>query len=142
MIKQNVRTIRLLIPANKATPGNPVGPILGQYGINLLNFCKEYNDRTKHLLGSLIPVKVTIYNNKSYSFVLKSEPTVTLLLRSANINKGSSNPKKSNIGTISMDNILQIAKVKLKDLNVLQLDKACSIILGTAKSIGLQVLPS
>jgi large subunit ribosomal protein L11 len=140
MIKKIKTIIKLTLSAAKATPAPPVGPILGQYGINIISFCKEYNNKTKDKIGSIIPVEITVYNDKSYTFILKTPPVSKLLLKETNINKGSSNPKFEIVGTITKKQIEKIANIKLPDLNTNNIDSAIKIIEGTTKNMGIKIL--
>ena len=139
MIKKIKALIKLDLLAGKATPAPPVGPVLGQHGINIIAFCKDYNLKTQDKIGLIIPVKLTIYDDKSYSFLLKSSPTSSLLLNALNLKKGSSNPKTKIIGTLDIKQLKEIAKLKLNDLNTQNLDKALSIIIGTALNMGIKI---
>lgn len=132
--------VKLALPAGKATPAPPIGPALGQYGVNLSIFCKEYNEKTINNLGTIIPVKITIYQDKSYSFILKSPPASVLLAKYANIKKGASEPNKQSMGTISLNQIREIVLIKLNDLNTKDIHSAISIISGTAKSMGIKII--
>lgn len=140
MAKKIKVIVKLALTAGKATPAPPVGPSLGQYGINLVSFCKEYNAKTSNQIGQIIPVKITIYEDKSYSFVLKSSPSAFLILKAANLKKGASKPNHEKIATISSSQIEEIAKMKLFDLNTNSLEKAISIIKGTAKNMGILII--
>jgi large subunit ribosomal protein L11 len=137
MIKKVKAIIKLALSAGNAKPNPPIGPVLGQYGINIKNFCTEYNNKTINQNGLIIPVKITIYDDKSYTFILKSPPTSILLLKYANIKKGSAFPNKQFIGKLTKDQLLEIAKIKLQDLNTLDLQKAILSIIGTAKNLGI-----
>ena len=139
MIKKIKTFIKLALTAGKATSAPPVGPALGQYGINIISFCKEYNLKTADQIGLVIPVKITIYEDKSYSFILKSPPTSILLLKFLNQKKGSSEPNKKIIGSINKEQLLEIAKIKFNDLNTNNISKALLIIEGTAKSMGIKI---
>lgn len=139
MAKKIKALVKLALPAGKATPAPPVGPALGQHGVNISLFCKEYNAKTIESIGTIIPAKITIYEDRSFNFILKSPPTSILLLKYAGVKKGSSNSKKSYIGTITNSQIKEIALLKLKDLNTTNIDKAIQIIIGTAKNIGIKV---
>ena len=132
--------VKLALPAGKATPAPPVGPALGQHGVNIAAFCKEYNAKTLEKLGLIIPVKITIYEDRSYTFILKSPPASILLAKYANVKKGASQPNKEKIGTVSFEQIKEIATIKMNDLNTVDLEKAVLIIQGTAKSMGIQVV--
>lgn len=139
MAKKIKAFVKLALTAGKATPAPPVGPALGQHGVNIAAFCKEYNGKTQDKLGLVIPVKITIYEDRSYSFILKSPPASVLLAKYANVSKGAAQPNRENVGTVSLAQIKEIAKIKLVDLNTNNLDKAILIIEGTAKSMGIKV---
>lgn len=139
MAKKIKAFVKLALMAGKATPAPPVGPSLGQHGINIAAFCKEYNNKTQDKIGLVIPVKVTIYDDRTYSFVLKSPPASVLLAKYANIPKGSAQPNLKCVGTVSLDQVEEIAKLKLADLNTDNLAKAILIIKGTAKSMGINI---
>ena len=139
MAKKIKAFIKLALPAGKATPAPPVGPALGQHGVNIANFCKEYNARTTDKVGLIIPVKITVYEDRSYTFILKSPPASVLLAKYANIKKGASIPNKDHVGTVTLDQIEEIAKIKMPDLNTNNLEQACLIIKGTAKNMGIKV---
>jgi len=139
MIKKIKAFVKLALPAGKATPAPPVGPALGQHGVNISIFCKEYNAKTLDRVGTIIPAKITIYEDKSFHFVLKSPPTSVLLLKSCEIKKGSAQSKKNFIGTITNSQIKEIALLKLKDLNTTNINKAIKIIIGTAKNMGIKI---
>jgi large subunit ribosomal protein L11 len=140
MAKKIKAFVKLALPAGKATPAPPVGPALGQHGVNIAAFCKEYNAKTVEKIGLIIPVKITIYEDKSYSFLLKSPPASVLLAKFANIKKGASQPNKENVGSVSLDQVKEIATIKMNDLNTESLEKAISIIKGTAKNMGIKVI--
>lgn len=139
MAKKIKAFVKLALMAGKATPAPPVGPSLGQHGINIAAFCKEYNNKTQDKIGLVIPVKVTIYDDRTYSFILKSPPASVLLAKYANVTKGSAQPNLKYIGTVSLDQVQEIAKLKLADLNTNNLAKAVLIIKGTAKSMGINI---
>jgi large subunit ribosomal protein L11 len=132
--------VKLQLPAGKATPAPPVGPALGQHGVAIMNFCKEYNERTASLAGQIIPVVITVYEDRSFSFVTKTPPAPDLLRRAAGIQKGSGNPLKTKVGSVTGAQILEIAELKLKDLNAIDLPGAIKQIEGTARSMGLEVV--
>jgi large subunit ribosomal protein L11 len=140
MAKKIKAFVKLALPAGKATPAPPVGPALGQHGVNIAAFCKEYNAKTAEKIGLIIPVKITIFEDKSYTFLLKSPPASILLAKFANIKKGASEPNKQKIGTVTVDQVKEIARLKLADLNTENLDKAILIIKGTAKNMGIEVI--
>jgi large subunit ribosomal protein L11 len=139
MAKKVKAIIRLQIPAGKATPAPPVGPALGQHGINIMAFCKEYNERTASQDGFIVPAEITVYEDRSFSFVTKMPPVSDLLRRALGVEKGSSNPGSVAAGTISRDTVYEIARTKMKDLNTTDLDKAVRIVAGTARSMGVEV---
>ena len=131
--------IKLPIPAGKATPAPPVGPALGQHGLNLMGFCKEFNERTAKDAGLIIPVVITVYQDRSYSFVTKTPPAAVLLKKACKIESGSGVPNKTKVATISKDAIKQIAEQKMVDLNASSVETAMSMIAGTARSMGIVV---
>jgi large subunit ribosomal protein L11 len=139
MAKKIKAFVKLALSAGKATPAPPVGPALGQHGVNIAAFCKEYNAKTAEKMGIIIPVKITIYEDKSYSFILKSPPASVLLAKYANIKKGSAQPNREIVGTVTLDQIREIATIKMNDLNTENMEVALSIIQGTAKSMGIKV---
>jgi large subunit ribosomal protein L11 len=139
MAKKIKAFIKLALPAGKATPAPPVGPALGQHGVNIGSFCKDYNAKTADKIGLIIPVKITVYDDKSYSFVLKSPPASVLLIKYAGIKKGASQPNRENVGVISQEQLNEIAQIKLPDLNTTSLSRAALIIEGTARSMGIQI---
>ena len=131
--------IKLQIPAGQATPSPPVGPALGQHGVNIMEFCKAFNSKTQGQEGSIIPVIIDVYKDKSFSFITKSSPASALLKQAAGIAKGSSNPSKESVGTVTQEQVREIAKVKMEDLNAEDIEAAMRIIAGSAKSMGLKV---
>jgi large subunit ribosomal protein L11 len=139
MAKKIKAFVKLALAAGKATPAPPVGPALGQHGLNIAGFCKEYNARTADKNGLIIPVKITVYDDRSYSFILKSPPASVLLAKFANIKKGASEPNKQNVGTVTLDQVKEIAEIKMEDLNTKDIEKAVLIIKGTAKNMGILV---
>lgn len=139
MAKKIVGLVKLALPAGKATPAPPVGPALGQYGSNIIMFCKEYNARTADKVGLVIPVEISIYEDRSFSFILKTPPASILLAKAAGIKKGSGTPNVNKVGYISLEQLKEIAEVKLQDLNTQDIEKAMLIISGTANSMGIQV---
>ncbi len=139
MAKKIKAFVKLALSAGKATPAPPIGPALGQFGVNIQSFCKEYNAKTADQVGLVIPVKITIYEDKSYSFILKSPPASVLLLQYAKAKKGAKEPNRQVIGTITSSQIEEIAKIKFADLNTKNLSKAVLIIQGTAKSMGIAI---
>ena len=142
MAKKITGYIKLQIPAGKATPAPPVGPALGQHGVNIMDFCKSFNARTsaKDQEGLIIPVVVTVYADRSYSFVTKTPPASVLLKRAAGIAKGSGEPNKNKVGKVTEKQVEEIAKLKLVDLNAYDLPAAVNIVKGTARSMGIEVV--
>ena len=139
MAKKVVALIKLALDAGKATPAPPVGPALGQRGVNIVMFCKEYNARTSDKIGLVIPVEITVYEDKSYTFILKTPPASVLLAKAAGVAKGSGNPKSEIVGSITKKQLLEIAETKLPDLNTSNKEAAMKIIEGTAKNMGITV---
>jgi large subunit ribosomal protein L11 len=140
MGKKKVRAIlKIELEAGKATPAPPVGTALGPHGINIMEFCKSYNERTASQAGDVVPAEITIYEDRSFTFILKTPPAVNLLKKAAGIEKGSPTPNREKVGRVSRDQVAQIAQVKMKDLNALDLDMAVKMIEGTARSMGLEV---
>ncbi len=139
MAKKIKAFIKLALPAGKATPAPPVGPALGQHGVNIAAFCKEYNARTAEKMGLIIPVKITVYEDRSYSFILKSPPASILLAKYANVKKGAAQPNKESVGSVTLEEIKEIAAIKINDLNTKNIEKMILIIQGTAKSMGIKV---
>ena len=137
--KEVMGQIKLQIPAGQATPSPPVGPALGQHGVNIMEFCKAFNSKTQGQEGSIIPVIIDVYKDKSFSFITKSSPASALLKQAAGIAKGSSNPSKESVGTVTQEQVKEIAKVKMEDLNADDIEAAMRIIAGSAKSMGLKV---
>jgi large subunit ribosomal protein L11 len=139
MAKKVKAIIKLQIQAGKATPAPPVGPALGQHGINIMAFCKEYNERTASQEGSIIPAEITVYEDRSFIFATKMPPVSDLLRRALGVEKGSGNAGTEKIGKISKDKLYEIARNKMKDLNTTDVDKAAKIIAGAARSMGVEV---
>ena len=139
MAKKVTGIVRLQIPAGAANPAPPVGPALGQQGVNIMAFCKEFNAATQKDAGIVIPVVITVYQDKSFSFITKSPPASALLKKAAGIAKGSGVPNRDKVGKVTKDQVKEIAKAKIKDLNAQNLDHACRIIEGTARSMGVEV---
>ncbi len=132
--------IKLQIPAGQANPAPPVGPALGQHGVNIMEFCKNYNAQTMNQLGQIVPVEITVYEDRSFTFVLKTPPAARLLLEAAGLEKGSGEPNRESVGQISRDKVRDIARTKMPDLNTNDLEAAVKIIEGTAHSMGLEVV--
>jgi large subunit ribosomal protein L11 len=140
MAKRRVKAVvKLQIPAGKANPAPPIGPALAQHGINLMGFCKEYNARTAHLAGSIVPAEITIYENSSFTFELKTSPTADLLRKAAGVDKGSSEPNREKVGAITKDQLREIAQTKMRDLNANDIDNAMLQIAGSARSMGIEI---
>ena len=137
--KEVMGQIKLQIPAGQATPSPPVGPALGQHGVAIMDFCKAFNAKTQGQEGSIIPVIIEVYKDRSFSFITKSPPASALLKQAAGIAKGSSNPSLESVGSVTLEQVRDIAKVKMEDLNAEDLDMAVNIIKGSAKSMGLKV---
>ncbi len=139
MSKKVIGLIKLQIPAGKATPAPPVGPALGQHAVNIMAFCKEFNEKTATEAGLIIPVEITVYADRSFTFITKTPPAAVLLKKALNIEKGSGQPNKEKVATISRQKVREIAQQKLEDLNANDLDAAVKIIEGTARSMGVNV---
>ena len=137
---KKVRTIiKLQIEGGKATPAPPVGPALGQHSVNIMAFVKEYNERTSQSVGTIVPVVLTVFEDRSFTFVVKSPPASELLRKAAGVDKGSANPKAEQVAVVSLDQVREIAETKLNDLNAADIDGAMRIIEGTARSMGIAV---
>jgi large subunit ribosomal protein L11 len=139
MAKKVVATVKLQIEAGKANPSPPVGPALGQHSVNIMEFCKAFNARTQDQEGMIIPVVVTIYADRSFTFITKTPPASVLLLKAAKLEKGSGEPNKNKVGTVTIEQVREIAKLKLPDLNAHSLEQAVSMVKGTARSMGILV---
>jgi len=140
MAKKIMTQIKLQVQAGKANPSPPIGPALGQHGVNIMEFCKAFNAQTAKDEGSIIPVVITVYQDRTFSFITKMPPASRLLLAAAKIEKGSGVPNKEKVGSVSKDQILEIAKKKQEDLNAPDLDAAARIIAGTARSMGIEIV--
>ena len=139
MAKKEVAKIKLQIPAGAANPSPPVGPALGQHGLNIMAFCKEFNARTQDQKGTIIPVVITVYADRSFSFITKTPPASVLIMKAAKVEKGSGEPNRNKVGKLTHAQVEEIAKVKLPDLNAATLDAAIKTIEGTARSMGIEV---
>lgn len=139
MAKKTKAVIKLQIEAGKANPAPPVGPALGQHGINIMSFCKEYNERTSAQAGSIIPVEITVYEDRSFTFIIKTPPATDLLKKAVGVEKGSSTSGHEKVGKLSRDKLREIAQLKAKDLNATSIEGAERIIEGTARSMGIEV---
>jgi len=140
MAKKVTGLVKFQIPAGKATPAPPVGPALGQHGVNLMGFCKEFNERTAQQAGLIIPVVITIYADKSFSFVTKTPPAAILLKKAANIESGSGTPNKTKVAKVPLEEVRKIAELKMVDLNAASIETAISMVKGTARSMGIVVV--
>lgn len=140
MAKKVIGEIKLQIAATKANPSPPVGPALGQKGVNIMEFCKAFNERTKDMVGYNIPVVITVYADKSFTFITKQPPATDLIKKAANISKGSDNPLKNKVGTLTKAQILDIVEKKIADLNTKDREQAAKIIAGSARSMGITVV--
>ena len=139
MAKKVIGFIKLQIPAGQANPAPPVGPALGQQGVNIMDFCKAFNAKTQEKMGDIIPVEITVYADRSFTFITKTPPASRLILKSANIQKGSGEPNKEKVGKIKESDLEKIAEIKMPDLNANTIDEAKEMIRGTAKSMGIEV---
>jgi len=139
MAKKVMAQIKLQCPGGQANPAPPVGPALGQHGVNIMEFCKQFNAKTQNQLGMITPVIITVYQDRSFSFILKTPPASVLIKKALKIEKGSSTPNKIKVGKITKAQLVEIAKIKLPDLNCDSLDAAVRIIAGTAKNMGVEV---
>jgi large subunit ribosomal protein L11 len=139
MAKKLKAIVKLQIEAGKATPAPPVGPALGQHGVNIMAFCKEYNDQTAAQAGSVVPVEITIYEDRSFTFITKTPPAADLLKKALGADKGSDNPRRTKIGSLPREKVRQIAELKQKDLNAVDIGGAMRIVEGTARSMGIDI---
>ncbi len=139
MAKKIIGQIKLQIPAGKANPSPPVGPALGQHGVNIMEFCKNFNAKTQEQDGLIIPVVITVFADRSFSYITKTPPAAVLLLRAAKLKKGSGVPNKEKVGKVTKDQVLEIARLKMPDLNAFSEEAAMRIIEGTARSMGIEV---
>jgi large subunit ribosomal protein L11 len=131
--------VKLQLPAGKATPAPPVGPALGQHGVALMQFVKEYNERTQQMAGQIIPVVITVYEDRSFTFVTKTPPAADLLRKAAGVDKGAANPRANRVGSVTEAQVREIAELKMKDLNAVDVDGAMKQVMGTAKSMGIDI---
>lgn len=139
MAKKVVGMIKLQVPAGKATPAPPVGPALGQHGVNIMQFCKEYNERTANQAGLIIPVEITVYEDRSFTFVTKTPPAAVLLKKALGLETASGEPNKKKVGKVTKAQVKEIAELKMKDLNAASVEAAMRMIEGTARSMGIEV---
>ena len=140
MAKKVMAYIKLQIPAGKANPSPPVGPALGQHGVNIMEFCKAFNAKTQSMGDTIIPVVITVYQDRSFSYITKTPPASVLLLKAANIEKGSGNPKTERVAELSRDKVREIAEIKMPDLNAYDIESAMKIVEGTARSAGITIV--
>ena len=139
MAKKVVALIKLAIPAGKANPAPPIGPALGQHGVNIMAFCKDYNSRTSDQAGLIVPVEISVFEDRSFTFILKTPPASVLIKKAAKIEKGSGNPRTEKVGTITRAQLKEIAETKMPDLNANDIEMAMNIIQGTARNMGVDV---
>jgi large subunit ribosomal protein L11 len=139
MAKKVKAVVKLNVPAGKANPAPPIGPALAGHGINIMQFCKEYNARTQSKIGDIIPAEITVFQDGSFTFVLKSPPTSELLKKAAGIEKGSDMPNRNKVGTVTQDQLREIAEIKMKDMNAIDIEGALRQIEGTARNMGIQI---
>lgn len=140
MAKRVKGYVKLQIPAGKATPAPPIGPALGQHGVAIMDFCKQYNERTQSMAGQIVPVLITVYEDRSFTFITKTPPAADLLRRAASIEKGSGRPNLSKVGKVTLEQVREIAELKMRDLNAVDLDGAVKQVEGTARSMGIEVV--
>lgn len=141
MAKKIVAYIKLQIPAGQANPAPPVGPALGQHGLNIMDFCKNFNARTQKMAGTIVPVVITVYSDRTYTFITKTPPASFLLAKAAGVEKGSGEPNRVKVGKVTKAQVEEIARIKLPDLNTTSLEAAIRTIEGTARSMGIEVVP-
>ena len=139
MAKKVIAIIKLQIPAGQANPAPPVGPALGQHGVNIMEFCKAYNSKTQDKSGTIIPVEISVFEDRSFSFITKTPPAAVLLKQAAGLEKGSGEPNREKVGVVKPEQVREIAEVKMQDLNANDLEAACKIIEGTAYTMGIEV---
>ncbi|MHB8124530.1 MAG: 50S ribosomal protein L11 [Desulfitobacteriaceae bacterium] len=139
MAKKVVGMVKLAINAGKATPAPPVGPALGQHGVNIMAFCKEYNERTKEQIGLIIPVEITVFEDRSFTFITKTPPASILLKKAVNITSGSAEPNRKKVGKVEKAKVREIAELKMKDLNAASVEAAMRMVEGTARSMGIEI---
>ena len=139
MAKKEIGFIKLQIPAGKANPAPPVGPALGQHGVNIMEFCKTFNAKTQDQMGKIIPVEITVYADRTFSFITKTPPAPSLILEAAGIQKGSGEPNRETVGSITSAQVREIAEIKMQDLNAANIESAMRMVAGTARSMGVVV---
>ncbi|MTV49493.1 50S ribosomal protein L11 [Heliobacillus mobilis] len=140
MAKKVVAVVKLQCPAGKANPAPPVGPALGQHGVNIMAFCKQYNEATASQAGLIIPVEITVYEDRSFTFVTKTPPAAVLLKKAAGVETASGTPNKKKVGKVSKDKVKEIAELKMKDLNAASVEAAMRMVEGTARSMGIEII--
>jgi len=140
MAKKVTAVVKLQIPAGKANPAPPIGPALGQHGVNIMGFCKEYNAQTQNQVGMIVPVEISIYEDRSFTFVLKTPPASVLVAKAAGVDKGSATPHTTKVGTLTKAKVKEIAEQKMPDLNATSIEAAMQMIAGTARSMGITVV--
>ncbi|MGD9733081.1 MAG: 50S ribosomal protein L11 [Desulfamplus sp.] len=140
MAKKVTAQIKLQVQAGKANPSPPIGPALGQHGVNIMDFCKAFNAKTANDVGSIIPVVITVFQDRTFTFITKTPPASMLIKKAAQIEKGSSTPNKDKVGKVTRDQVVEIAKLKMDDLNAVDIEGAVKIISGTARSMGIEVV--
>lgn len=140
MAKEIIAQIKLYVPAGQANPAPPVGPALGQHGVNIMSFCKAFNERTKGREGLILPAVITVYKDKSFNFIIKTPPSSVLIKKAANLAKASGMAGKENIGSLTRVQVGEIAKIKMEDLNTIDINQAVKIVEGTARSMGIEVV--
>ena len=139
MAKKEIGFIKLQIPAGKANPAPPVGPALGQQGVNIMEFCKAFNAKTQEQMGDIIPVEITVYADRTFTFITKTPPASSLILKAVGVNKGSGEPNREKVGSITSAQVREIAEIKMPDLNASDVDSAMRMVAGTARSMGIVV---
>ncbi|MAS94621.1 MAG: 50S ribosomal protein L11 [Verrucomicrobiales bacterium] len=140
MAKELVQQLKLQIPAGQANPSPPVGPALGQAGVNIMEFCKEFNARTQQNAGEILPVVISVFADKSFTFITKKPPAAVLLKKAANIASGSGTPNKTKVGKLTRDQLVEVARIKMEDMNTDDEEMACRILAGTARQMGLEIV--